>query len=67
MKDPIQVCRSKRRYATEKESVDALYLRRMQFPDAPRQYHYACDLCGGYHLATRTTGRHRPWREIRRK
>ena len=48
--NPLQACRSKRRYETEREADDAAYQARME----GRQLGiYLCDMCGGWHLTSR--------------
>lgn len=49
----LQTCRSKRRFAIEREADDAAYQARMQ---GRRIGVYECDQCGGWHLTSRGTG-----------
>lgn len=46
--DPAKSCYSKRRYPTEKKAKR--YAARQTYFAKP----YACFVCGGYHLASRT-------------
>jgi len=49
----IAACRSKRRFATEREAGDAAYRARMEGRSLS---FYLCDLCGGWHLTRRVPG-----------
>ncbi len=46
----LQSCRSKRRFATEREADDALYQARME---GRLLGSYQCDICGGWHFTSR--------------
>jgi hypothetical protein len=46
----LQTCRSKRRFATEREADDAAYRARME---GRRLGIYRCSWCGGWHLTSR--------------
>jgi len=48
--NPLQACRRKRRFETEREADDAAYRARME---GRRLAIYLCEWCGGWHLTSR--------------
>lgn len=48
--NPLQACRSKRRFETEREADDAAYQAKMEGRTLGV---YRCDWCGGWHLTSR--------------
>lgn len=48
--NPLQACRRKRRFATEREADDAAYRARMEGRSLGI---YLCEWCGGWHLTSR--------------
>lgn len=48
--NPLQACRSKRRFETEREADDAAYQAKMEGRTLGV---YQCSWCGGWHLTSR--------------